>query len=46
MWDVLFTLVAVTIHGVAVLTVLATDRRNPSATLAWLLTVLFLPFVG
>ncbi|MHC4339720.1 MAG: cardiolipin synthase [Planctomycetota bacterium] len=46
MWDVLFTLVAVSIHGFAVLTVLATDRRNPSATLAWLLTVLFLPFVG
>jgi cardiolipin synthase len=44
--DVVLSIFAVIVHAIAILTVIATDRRNPSATLAWLMAVIFLPYVG
>jgi cardiolipin synthase len=34
------------VHAGAIVTVLLFERRNPSATLAWLLALMFLPLVG
>ncbi|MEM9592665.1 MAG: cardiolipin synthase [Acidobacteriota bacterium] len=44
--SLLLSVVSVPLHIWAALSVLAAERRRPAATLAWLLAVLFLPFVG
>ncbi|MHC4135763.1 MAG: cardiolipin synthase [Planctomycetota bacterium] len=46
MWDVVFTVVGSIIHIGAIAAVLIEERRRPSATLAWLLAIVFLPFLG
>jgi len=45
-WDVVFTVVGSIIHIGAIAAVLIEERRRPSATLAWLLAIVFLPFLG
>ncbi|MHC5033244.1 MAG: cardiolipin synthase [Planctomycetota bacterium] len=46
MWNVAFTILGGVIHIGAIAAVLIEERRRPSATLAWLLAIVFLPFVG
>ena len=36
----------VLVHGIAIVTLLLTQGRQPSTTLAWLLTLVFLPGMG
>lgn len=42
----LASVVAVLVHGAAVLSLLLHERRAPTATLAWMLALLLVPFVG
>ncbi len=44
--EILFALVPLALHVPAILFLLFSERRQPSATLAWLLALIFLPFVG
>lgn len=46
MWQAASTLAIVVLHAGAIFSVLVRERRQPSATLAWLLTLIFLPAVG
>lgn len=38
--------VLLAMHGVAIVTLLAYEQREPTATLAWLLSLIFLPVLG
>ena len=44
--EFLITLTIVLIHGLAVLALLLSERRQPAATLAWIFAIIFLPFFG
>ena len=46
MFGSIVTILVVLAHAAAILVVLLTERRQPSATLAWLLALIFLPGVG
>lgn len=46
MWHVVFTILGGVVHIGAIVAVLIEERRRPSATLAWLLAIAFLPFLG
>ncbi len=46
MIEILLSATAIAIHAGAVLSLLLYERRQPSATLAWVLALIFLPFVG
>ena len=46
MLDALLTAGVVVLHVGAAITLLAFERRAPSATLSWLLTLVFLPGLG
>jgi cardiolipin synthase len=45
-WESVLTLVGSVIHVGTIFAVLVEERRRPSATLAWLLTIVFLPLAG
>jgi cardiolipin synthase len=44
--DTLLSILGVLLHVAAVATILMSQRREPTATLAWLLSVVLLPFLG
>ncbi len=46
MTDTLLTVAFLLLHGAALFAVLRSERRRPTATLAWLFAVIALPFVG
>src|SRR5512147_2829322 len=43
---ILEVLCGVLLHGAVVVSILLTQRRQPTATLAWILTVTLVPFLG
>ncbi|MEN8149150.1 MAG: cardiolipin synthase [Planctomycetota bacterium] len=46
MFESVVTLLGVLLHLAAISWLLVMERRNPTATLAWLLAIIFLPVVG
>ncbi|MHC4818076.1 MAG: PLDc N-terminal domain-containing protein, partial [Planctomycetota bacterium] len=46
MWNIVLTLLGGLVHIGAIVAVLVEERRRPSATLAWLLAIVFVPFLG
>lgn len=46
MTDILVTIAVVALHGFALLGLLLSERRQPSATMAWILAIIFVPVVG
>ena len=46
MWEAALSAVVLLVHIGAILLLLVYERREPSATLAWLLSLIFLPVVG
>ena len=46
MWDVAISVSVILLHAAVILAVLVVEQRQPSATLAWMLSIAFLPGVG
>jgi cardiolipin synthase len=42
----ILAVLALCLHGAAIVSLLLYERRQPSATLAWVMSLVFLPFVG